>query len=196
MNRADRKRWQAARSLADLCDLTARWLEGDLKQTPGHAGPPCPETIGLIPVLAAANRAGFLTDDSQPGVPWDESESCQYAAVTGFVADENLDALRESLDLVELLFIEHRAVRRTICKDSVTVTVDGGEDFTRYGQQISRKALKWQFEMCQPSAVQAVCDAWQVTIVEMEPGRNSVLWPALAEFAGVTQRPPEVYVKW
>ncbi len=35
MNRADRKAWRSARTLADLGELTARWIEGDLGEHPG-----------------------------------------------------------------------------------------------------------------------------------------------------------------
>ena len=37
MNRADRKLWAAARTLADLGELTARWLEGRIASQPGYA---------------------------------------------------------------------------------------------------------------------------------------------------------------
>ena len=47
MNRDDRKLWASARTLDDLCELTAMWLEGELEQTPGHLGPPCPETAEI-----------------------------------------------------------------------------------------------------------------------------------------------------
>lgn len=70
MPRTDRARWRAARSIADLGHLTALWLEGEVASHPSCATPnfgPDEETAHLVPVLAAANRAGYLTDNSQPG---------------------------------------------------------------------------------------------------------------------------------
>lgn len=64
MKRAERRAWQAARSLADLGELTARWLDGELKETPGHLGPPDPETTELVPTLAALEHRS--RDGSQP----------------------------------------------------------------------------------------------------------------------------------
>lgn len=59
--------WDTAQSVAELCELTARWLEGGILEHPGYYGRPDPETTDLVPVLAMANRAGFLTINSQPG---------------------------------------------------------------------------------------------------------------------------------
>ena len=69
MRRTDRKRWASARTPADVGELTAQWLEGRIASQPGYA-PGCgpdPETADLTGVLAACNRAGFITDTSQPG---------------------------------------------------------------------------------------------------------------------------------
>jgi hypothetical protein len=35
LTREDRPRWQAARTRAYLCDLTAQWLEGRIASQPG-----------------------------------------------------------------------------------------------------------------------------------------------------------------
>src|ERR1035438_8169724 len=95
MNRADRKRWASARTLPDLGELTALWLEGEIGKAPGYDDGPAPETRDLIPVLAAANRAGFITSGSQPGSLSEYSD--QRAAVEGFAAPETLDRLRSAL---------------------------------------------------------------------------------------------------
>jgi hypothetical protein len=41
--------------------LTAQWLEGEIRSEPRYFSRPDAETAPLIPVLAACNRAGFLT---------------------------------------------------------------------------------------------------------------------------------------
>ncbi len=80
--------WRSARTLRDLGALTARRLEGDIAYQPGYMAP-CPddETAGLIEDLAALNRAGFFTEQSQPGEI--VGDWCQRAFVAGY-ADEAL----------------------------------------------------------------------------------------------------------
>src|SRR5690242_11209625 len=83
----DRARWHAARTLADLGELTAQWFEGRLRWSPAYPEPE-PETRPLVPVLAAANRAGFVTAHSQPAEPRDEHGCAQRAAVSGYLGGE------------------------------------------------------------------------------------------------------------
>jgi hypothetical protein len=69
MSPEDAARWRAARTLADLGELTAQWLEGKIASIP-TVMPGCgpgEESAELIPVLAACNRAGYVTTTSQPG---------------------------------------------------------------------------------------------------------------------------------
>jgi hypothetical protein len=56
-------------------------------------------------------------------------------------------------------------------------TWDGGTD--------SRKSLRYDYgPFCDPQAVDALCAAWQVTLIDPEWGRDDVLWTVLAQFAG------------
>lgn len=104
MSRSDRKLWRSATTLAELGELTARWLEGDIRSRPGYQprcgpDPETTETPGLVDVLAAANRAGYLTIGSQPGEPptegWDGQLWEQRAAVDGFAHDDMARRLTE-----------------------------------------------------------------------------------------------------
>ncbi len=91
MSKADRGAWQAARTLADLGELTARWLEGSIGSEPGYCGRPAEETEDLVPVLAKLNRAGFVTSGSQPGLIEPGARGTlaeQRAAVDGFAGPE------------------------------------------------------------------------------------------------------------
>jgi hypothetical protein len=76
--------WKSARTLADLGELTARALEGHLPGSPWHLGPPQEETTSLTPVLVRMNRAGFVTENSQPGAMLGDGFA-QRAFVSGFV---------------------------------------------------------------------------------------------------------------
>ena len=53
MSKRDAARWAACRDFTGLGECVIAWLHGDITQTPGHCGPPCDETIPLIPVLTA-----------------------------------------------------------------------------------------------------------------------------------------------
>jgi hypothetical protein len=101
----DRPRWAAARTLADLGELTAQWLEGRIDSQPGYYGRVDVDedkVPGLTETLILLNRAGFLTNGSQAGFDgkgFDNARWQQLAAVTGFASKETygwLEALSVS----------------------------------------------------------------------------------------------------
>ncbi len=199
MSPEDAARWYAARTLADLGELTALWLEGKIRSQPCYADPDPgeewgqdPETRDLVPVLAAANRAGYFTDTSQPGEPpaigYNSKIWVQRAGVTGYASTETLAVLRGCAATTPLILMaipsagdgagdgdwDHR----------IAVTLNGETENTWFGGLTSRSSLREMYEDdLHPDAVQAMCDAWQVTIIDPEWGRNDVLWPMLGEFA-------------
>ena len=67
-SKQDAHLWEAARTLDEMGELTARWLEGTVAFCPSQ---PCEgpdwETTDLVPVLAGFNRSGLVTTGSQPG---------------------------------------------------------------------------------------------------------------------------------
>jgi hypothetical protein len=184
MNRADRKRWAACRTLDDLCAVTIAFLAGDVRETPEHGGPPCEETAALIPVLAAANAAGYLTESSQPGVPLRDG-SGQRAAVSGYAGDEVKSALAAITSGTRLLCTAQRSSAVRVSYASATVvTMDDGRPFTEFGARLPRKELRYFYgDACHADAAEAVCAAWQITIIDPQWGRNDVLWPVLEKFA-------------
>lgn len=181
MPTADARRWEKARTVADLGELTAQWLEGSVASQPGYwpnCGP-AEETTDLVPVLAGLNRAGYLTDCSQPG--W-EGESCrQRAAISGYVEAPMLGRIRAAVAGTGLILVVHTTT--TPRRERVTVTLSGGQPFTGFGHRLSRCDIAWQFEVCHPDAIAALCQAWQVSIVDPVWGRDDVLWPLLADLA-------------
>jgi uncharacterized protein DUF6919 len=189
--------WAAARTLADLGELTAQWLEGKIafvpSVVPGHG--PDEETGDLIPVLAACNRAGFVTHQSQPGeepAPGHDGQMwVQRASVMGFAATATLDALRAQTAGTRLLLIaaptdsSDRHWETQVC-----VTMDGDRENTWFGGQLARADIDDEvagYGGCHPDAVEAILRAWEVTIIDPEWGRNDVLWPALQAFADAAQ---------
>ncbi|MFJ9521790.1 DUF6919 domain-containing protein [Kitasatospora sp. NPDC101801] len=117
MSRADRRAWRSAATLADLGELTAQWLEGTRASWPGYVpgyGPDSEttDTPGLVRALALANRAGYVTNASQPGEHGpDQGQDwwAQRTAVSGFVADpQALHTLRLVAESYGLLYVEHQ----------------------------------------------------------------------------------------
>ena len=190
MNRTDRRRWASARTLADLGELTAQWLEGSIASQPGYA-PGCgpdPETADLIPVLAACNRAGFVTDSSQPGAVgpgWD-----QRAAAEGFASPQDAERLRAVAQDAGLLVRVQQPTRWRYSRAwAFPVTTSGTRYVTCFAVRLPRRHIRdahLGYGICHPDAVGAICRARQVAVIDRDWGRNDRLWPALAEFAKTT----------
>ena len=185
MRRTDRLAWGAARSFEDLAQLTADWLEGRLAGHPnGHHDGPDPETLALVPVLAACNRGGFLTENSQPGElagyqgrPWH-----QRAFVTGFAGPGLAGVLNE---LARQNGLQTRVYmptgRRLLESGAVDVTRWGDRINTGVGDRLSPRAVRQIFPGCHSDAVREVVWACQVTIVDPVWGRGDLLWSTVRQ---------------
>lgn len=188
MNRANRDTWQCARSLNDLGELTAQWMQGMLAEQPGYYGPSdLDDPDRLVPVLAAVNRAGYVTIQSQHafyGPGYDEAHWQQRAAVMGFASAPVADLLTRTASLHGLAVFAHdpRTLPRwrTRHGTAVAVTRREGGTYTSFGSQFSRSFLRGQYGDCHPLAVAALCSAWQVTVVDPVWGRRDLLWDVLA----------------
>jgi hypothetical protein len=164
MNRRDRKAWASARNLDDLGELVVRWLNGEIKQTPGHLGGPDRETIPLIDPLTIMNRSGFVTDNSQlaetmHGETWN-------ANVSGFATDATLTRLRDAVAGAPLVLAACRAKVHECEQSSVWWRCPWGNS-----------ADFWA-ERC-PQVSDEIYGCWYVTIEDPEPGRNE-MWDHLA----------------
>jgi hypothetical protein len=124
-----------------------------------------------------------VTDNSQPGVPIDAYGNGQRAWVSGFASSDVLAQLRAATAGTGLTITAAWASEGNP-GPFITVTLNYGEEFTWAGGGQSRSELEDHYgRLCHPDAVRAVCDAWQVNIIDPEWGRNDVLWPALEKFA-------------
>lgn len=182
--------WYGARTLTDLAELTAQWLEGDLRSQPGYAPGygPDEETRDLIPVLAKLNRCGVLTVSSQPGeqaVGYDGRWWKQRAAVAGFVSPEIARRLTEALP-DELTVIVHEPYIPSAVNSAVVTTVDG-ESYTDFGAYRSPRQVRSEYAICHQLAQDAVAEAYQAIVFDPVWGRNDVLWPALEVFVTAEQ---------
>lgn len=202
MNRADRKRWQAATSLLDLGELTAQWLEGRIASQPAYE-PNCgpdPETERLIPVLAKLNRAGYVTSCSQPGIPptqgWNGKLWQQRAAVDGFADGPMMLDIEDAARAAGLVVITHLTPGRgplgwltgkVLAGDDRTVVTAStdGEGHTWFGGLLSRSNVTYLYDdAVSRKGLRALLDAWQVTVLDPVWGRDDVLWPALESVCG------------
>lgn len=177
----ERTVWQAARTVPDLGQRCALWLEGSLRSQPAYAtgAPrrPDPETIALIPVLAAANRAGFYTTNSQsPDAAYAGSPDEVYNTfVHGFADYAAAERLIKLLTGSGLAWSAWRPA--TGAERSENLPRDWWWGHSR------REITDFWGHHCDPGAVDALLDAWQFHIEDPEPGRGDRLWPLLAEFA-------------
>lgn len=192
--RSEVRAWRSARTLEDVAVLTAQWLRGLLLFHPnGHRGGPDPETLPLADVLAAANGVGILTNQSQPGElaafhgrPWR-----QRAFVTAFVADPSLAralcARAAGAGLVVRVYRPGSRIDENGKRDAVDVTVWGSRVNTGVGDWVPPRAVRRILPGCDRQAVREVAAAWQVTLIDPEWGRNTVLWPLLSRFTDASR---------
>ncbi|MCW2938469.1 MAG: hypothetical protein JWN00_1454 [Actinomycetia bacterium] len=181
MKRSDRKLWAGARTLPDLAELTARWLMRDLQQHPGYPGKqgPDPETAGIATELAAINRAGFLTSGSQPGLI--DGEYRQRAGVDGFTDPTNALRLAATAgDSVRVIVHAAPCPRRTGYAQATPVTMYGGTVETSFGAHLSRSDIHLIYDLISPAAFEVLYAATQVTVIDLEWGRNT-LWSWLLD---------------
>ncbi|MFJ7213734.1 DUF6919 domain-containing protein [Amycolatopsis sp. NPDC098790] len=179
-NLAERQLWLNAEDLAGIGGLMARWLEGNLSYQPAYYGSaPDEETAELVPVLAALNRAGFVTEFSQPGIQLTNG-SAQRAAVGGFCDDAmllNLKVATFGTDLVMLRFASGDTG-----EGSVVVTLDEREEYTFLGRTEGPDDLEHGYgEDLSPAGLTALIDAWQIHLFDPVWGRNDLLWPLLTD---------------
>lgn len=181
VRRLDR-RWKTAASLSDLGDLMALWLEGEISSWPGYA-PGCgpdEETQELIPTLAAANRAGYVTIGSQPGIDpvtgFDGLLWTQKAAVEGFVRDHDL--LRALVDAAENAGLDIEiADTLDTGERGIAVTLRGGEPHTCFGGYINDATLRHAiWPGIGSGALDDVFRAVRVTLVAPEYGAAAGAW--------------------
>jgi hypothetical protein len=198
VNASDAQVWASARTLADLGELTARWIEGTFASEPGYCGPSDIEDPVMVPVLARLTRAGFMTIASQAasdGTGYDGARWQQRAAVEGFIAGTAaayaVASAAWDAGLAVVMHCPDTLPRgRYGYGESVVVTTREGRDCTWFGVHLPRRHIRDSgigYGICHRDAVKALCGAWQVTVIDPEWGRPGVLWQTLDE--AVTGKP-------
>jgi hypothetical protein len=186
MSAADQARWAEARSLADVGELTAQWLEGRIASQPSYYGPVDvdeDQVPGLADLLAALCRSGVVTCGSQAGfdgIGDDGARWTQLAAVQAFVAVDRLASFRAALTGTGVEVLECEWSWRQV----LPVTLREGRAFTDFGNARDASDLRdeWVgYGVCHPDAVAEIVAAVQVCVYDPEAGRNDRLWPALRD---------------
>lgn len=185
MSRAERTQWRAARTLADLAQLTADWWEGTLRDLPGHnlGHRPHPTLTEHAATLAAVNRAGFLVMAARAGT----EAPRQRAAVQGFA--DSLAVIRRLVETAETAglkvvtdWLDTRQGKATGQSDDLGDRV--------FGPALDVADLQAHWPRL-PHAVKTVAPALQITLTEPQFGSGTLLWDVLAGFADPTAPVPE-----
>ncbi|MFF4249496.1 DUF6919 domain-containing protein [Streptomyces sp. NPDC001822] len=184
MSRADRRRWTSARTITDLGNLMALWLEGEIASRPGYAARygPDEETEHLVPTLASLCRAGYVTTQSQPGFAGPGANGLwweQRAGVELVLADPEL--LPRLVDAAAGMFVRVNDYRPGGIQDEpVIVTTCDGEPFTSFAGRISRGDMAVQWPDLNRGLYDQVAHGTHVSIIAPEYGpAGERLWGLL-----------------
>lgn len=170
------RHWNRARTVADLGNLMADWLEGRISKRPGYCGGETdPETRALLPTLIAVNRAGFVTDNSQPGC--DEvvqgKRWVQRAAVDGWIGDEAL---------YRRLVTGARRMGLTVADGRAVIATEwGGRPHTAFGEGGALRDLRVTWQGTSREAFAAIQQAHHVAIIDPQWGPSDRLWRLLRQ---------------
>jgi hypothetical protein len=193
VRRAQRRMWARAETFLEVCNLMARFCEGELVESPYHAGPRDPETVDIGAALAHANRKGFLTIQSQPGAdePMDNPDGSpaecgarweQRAAVEGFASLRMVHRLAAAIEGTRLLMQVGTAenVRRIDRHHEVVCTRVREEDYTAFGAVLARRDIQFMWDgRIREELVEEMVTMCQVMIYDPMWGDERLLWDRL-----------------
>jgi hypothetical protein len=180
----DRRRWARARSLAELGELTALWLEERIVAHPGY-GDLHNETYPLIVQLARLNRAGFVTTSSQPGsrehIGYGPAYWAQRPAIEGIADAVTASRLCAAATAAGLHVTTAPATADfpQVAGKALAVTVRNGKPYTVFGPA-SWPGVRELFPGCyDPALLRELRAAWQVTIADLRFEPADLLWRTL-----------------
>ena len=170
------RHWKDAKTVADLGQLMADWLEGRIHETPNACGELDPETTPLVRTLAAINRGGYLTECSQPGS--DDRHGVQVPFVSGFIAHSNrrlVKALQREIRDADLCIIidGKRDDRRP---GGVPVAFKGREVVANAGKRTPRWHLTDSWSELNSTALANLLGAYEVTVIDPDGATGTRMW--------------------
>jgi len=175
---ADAWHWAHARTLSDIGELTARWLEGSLNYQPAWEGArPDPETELLVPALVALNRGGFVTHFSQPGAESTEPARVELrATVSGFTTEAVIDRLQQRALGTDLIVLAYPPGGGLNGQQLVVGASDGRACRWAGAEMSARDIDEYYRQDLHADGVAALQQAWQATVIDPHWGRNDLLW--------------------
>ncbi|MGC5400792.1 DUF6919 domain-containing protein [Streptomyces sp. DT20] len=197
MSRTDRRHWRAARTVADLGELMALWLEGKIASRTGYAPRygPDEETEHLVPSLAALCRAGYVTTQSQPGLAgtganglwWEQRAAVELVLTDAELLHRLLDTAHAGGMLVRVN--DHRRGGRVQDKPVIVTTCDG-EPITGFGGRINRTDMAIQWPELNRDLYDQVAHGTYVSVMAPEYGpAGDRLWVLLDQITGLRPAP-------
>ncbi|MGX1913597.1 DUF6919 domain-containing protein [Streptomyces phaeochromogenes] len=198
MSRTDRRRWKSAKTVADLGELMALWLEGQIASRPGYQPRygPDDETTHLVPTLATLCRAGYVTTCSQPGFAGTGTDGLwweQRAALELVVTDPTLFHRLVNAAYAAGMFVrinDHRP-DGGVREQPVVVTTRDGEPVTAFGGRISRADMAIQWPELNRDLCRQVSTGTYVSVIAPEYGPDGDrLWITLDLLTGRRQNDP------
>jgi hypothetical protein len=167
--------WKNAKTLSEIGELTARWIEGTLPFHPCYGENPDEETDSIQKHLINFNRNGLVTTFSQPAESLNEEGYAQRAALEGFTEEDTakkIAALGLYTDL--LVFVYPPEVKWGY---QIPISLQEFRPFTWVGP-------RWEFEeglgcfteYCSEEAMKSLKASWQVVVIDLQWGREDHLW--------------------
>jgi hypothetical protein len=179
-NLEDKGAWRQATTINGAGELTARWLEGKSEYQPAtFTARYDDETESIAVELAALNRSGLFTKESQPGLQAEGTAQRQY--VTGFCSAETAADLLALSTRSDLVTVAHAPGESS--NASIAVTLDGGEVATVLGSSenpVTEDQIRDWSEETNDNLALLLADSWYVEILDPVWGRNDALLPAVA----------------
>jgi hypothetical protein len=194
-NEKDAERlWREAKSFEELCELNARFIEGEIDFSPTTGASSLDEESKLlVTYLAALNRAGILTTCSQPGE--DQGHSKQRAFVDGLALKETALRLNRLSMTSDLYIMTNEPGHYNGCM--MPITIDefrphswGGASHLDDETGMFPDALHFG-EYCSESAMKELREVWEVCVIDLSWGRERYLWDVLANEFCVMLNPHE-----
>jgi hypothetical protein len=186
-NKNDGERlWLEAKTLDELGELTARWIEGTLPYYPFYGDTTDPETVPLQDKLVYFNRNGLITTFSQPAEPLDEEGFAQRACVEGYAREElakRLAAIGLYTDLLVLIYPAD-----VTWGYQIPITLSEFQPFTWCGSNEGQHELNSLKECLSEGAINSLALAWKVIVIDLQWGREDYLWNHVYE---ALTKPPD-----
>jgi hypothetical protein len=200
MDRTDHNRWASARTLLDLGELTACWLEGRLASLPGYVPDEGPDEDlrPLMPVLTRLNRLGYVMTGAQPGrdsapgfdgALWQSRAAIEGVCRMSTAVTLSRYARENSLHVTQYdaRYAFRRWPLRSPRLSPVVVTERALTPHTWFGCGLDR--ITSYAEECGPAAREALKHGVLVTIADPRYGDHDSLWQFLDQFLVVHAQP-------